>query len=64
MAIDTFSLEGGPVQDLSIDNEENTLFAVLPQRGELAKIDLVSKQVLGRLELGISSSAVVVMGER
>lgn len=52
------------MQDLSIDNEENTLFAVLPQRGELAKIDLVSKQVLGRLELGISSSAVVVMGER
>lgn len=64
ISIDSFSLGDGPVQDMAIDNEENTLFAVLPQLGQLAKVNLVSKQVLGRLELGISSRAVVVMGER
>ena len=65
IAIDSYTLlPPGPVQDLTIDNEENTLFAVLPQSGSLVKVDLVSKKVLGRLELDIGSYAVVVMGER
>jgi len=63
MAIDTYTLSG-PVRDLTIDNEENTLFAVLPQSGTLVKIDLISKQERGRMELEAESQAVVVMGER
>lgn len=63
MLIDSFTLPGA-VQYLAIDNEENALFAVLPQSGTLQKIDLVSKQPLGRLELEKGSYAVSVMGER
>lgn len=63
MAIDTYSLPG-PIQDMTIDNEENALFAVLPESNSLLKIDLISKRVLGRLTLEVGSQAVVVMGER
>jgi DNA-binding beta-propeller fold protein YncE len=63
MLIDSFSLTG-PVRHLTIDSEENALFAVLPQGGKLQKIDLVSKHPLGTLELEAGSHAVVVMGER
>lgn len=63
MLIDSYSLPDA-VQHLIIDNEENALFAVLPQGGKLQKIDLVSKQPLGSLELEKGSHAVAVMGER
>lgn len=63
MAIDTFSLPE-KVQSLTIEGEENVLFAVQPQSAQLLKIDLVSKRVLGRLQLDSSSRTVVVMGER
>ncbi|MBI4794064.1 MAG: YncE family protein [Deltaproteobacteria bacterium] len=63
MLIDSYSLPGA-IQHLTIDNEENTLFAVLPHSSNLQKIDLVSKQPLGRLELENGSHAVAVMGER
>lgn len=63
MAIDSFSLPS-KIQSLTIDGEENALFAVLPKSDQLVKIDLVSKRVLGRLQLDSGSRAVVVMGER
>lgn len=63
MAIDSYRLSG-PVQSLTIDNEENALFAVLPQSDTLVKLDLVSKKELGRLDLESGSQTVVVMGER
>lgn len=63
MLIDSFSLPGS-VQHLTIDNEENALFAILPHSGKLQKIDLVSKKPLGSLELENDSHAVAVMGER
>lgn len=64
IAIDSFTLPSGPVQALTIDNEENALFAVQPQSGVLLKVDLVSKRELGRLELAGDGHAVAVMGER
>ncbi|MCM2265371.1 MAG: YncE family protein [Desulfuromonadales bacterium] len=64
MAIDAFTLPPEPVRALTIDNEENTLLALLPQSRRLLKIDLVSKRELGRLELGPDSQAVAVMGAR
>ena len=63
MPIDSYSLPG-PIQSLIIDNEENALFAVLPQSGRLLKLDLVSKRPVGFMELGAESHSVVVMGER
>lgn len=63
MLIDSFSLPGA-VQHLTIDNDENALFAVLPHSGKLQKIDLISKQALGGLELEKDGHAVAVMGER
>jgi hypothetical protein len=63
MLIDSFSLPGA-VQHLTIDNDENALFAVLPHSGKLQKIDLISKQALGSLELEKDGHAVAVMGER
>ncbi len=64
MAIDSFTLPAEPIRAMTIDNEENALFAVLPQSGRLLKLDLISKKVLGQLELGAGGHAVVVMGER
>ena len=63
MAIDHFFLDG-MISNLTIDNEENALFAVLPEQNQLVKIDLVSKHKLGRLELETGANAVVVMGQR
>ena len=63
MAIDSYSLPG-PIQSLIIDNDENALFAVLPNTSRLLKIDLVGKRTVGFLELGAESHSVVVMGER
>ena len=63
MAIDAFLLPA-PAVDITIDNEENALFVVLPKLARLLKLDLVSKKELGRLEIETGSRAVVVMGER
>mgnify|MGYP001016942628 CR=1 FL=1 len=62
-AIDFFTLPG-PVRRLSIDREENALFALMPQNGSLAKINLVSKRVLSQLDVGSGSRDLAVMGER
>ncbi|WP_020675669.1 YncE family protein [Geopsychrobacter electrodiphilus] len=63
-AVDAFSLDPEPVQAITIDEEENALFAVQPNSRTLIKLDLVSKKVLGRLTLEAGSHDVVVMGER
>ncbi|MBE0574973.1 MAG: YncE family protein [Desulfuromonadales bacterium] len=64
MAIDTFSMPAGLIQSMTIDKDENALFAVMPQQNRLLKFDLISKRQIGSLELGAVSHAVVVMGER
>jgi hypothetical protein len=63
MPIDTFRVAGKAVY-LSIDNEENTLFVVLPDGNTVEKRALVSKKLLGSIEVEEGSYAVVVMGER
>lgn len=62
-AIDFFTLPG-PVRRLSIDREENALFALLPQDSALIKINLVSKRELSRLDVGAGSRDLAVMGGR
>jgi len=60
--IDRFRLRGA-VSDLSIDVEENTLFAALPILNRVEKYDLVSKKHLGGIDIGPGGYAVAVMGE-
>lgn len=63
IAIDDIPV-GSRVQDMAIDNEENALFVLQPERDQLVKIDLVSKKVLGRLDIESGGDRVVVMGGR
>ncbi|MBN1957137.1 MAG: YncE family protein [Desulfuromonadales bacterium] len=63
MAIDSYALPAAAA-DMTIDNEENALFVVLPQLASLLKLDLISKKELGRVTLEAAGQAVVVMGER
>ncbi|MBE0500783.1 MAG: hypothetical protein IBX47_05005, partial [Desulfuromonadales bacterium] len=63
MAIDSFQLPG-PVQALAIDHAESALFALLSDSSRLLKLDLISKQTTGIVEVDAKSHAVVVMGER
>lgn len=63
MFIDEFRVDGAPAF-LTIDNEQSALFVVLPDRGMIQKLDLVSNRVLGTLEVERGSYATVIMGER
>jgi len=69
--VDPFSLSridtidtGGSAVFMSIDGEENSLFAVLSDKKKLLKINLTSKKIIAEIDLETSPYAVVVMGER
>lgn len=63
LSIDTFNVRGNAVF-LTIDNEESALLAVLPDNNSVKKLDLVSKKLLGAVEVYAGAYAVAVMGER
>ncbi len=63
MFIDTIAVKG-KVAFMTIDREENTLFVALPRKKMLQKINLTSKKIMARIEVGEGAYAVVVMGER
>lgn len=63
LPVDTLSTSGG-VAYLSLDTEENTLFALIPEHRRLEKFDLVSKKLLGAIEVDEGGYAVSVTGER
>jgi len=63
MPIDMFKVAGKAVY-LSIGNEENSLFVVLPNSNTIQKIDLVSQRLLGSIEVEEGCYAVVLMGGR
>lgn len=54
----------GPVKHLTIDREENSLFAVRPEKNTLQKVNLTSKRVLAEIEVEQDAYEVVVVGER
>jgi len=69
--IDPFSLAvvdsiwiDGNAAFMAIDDDENSLFVTLPDRGTLQKINLTSKRRIAEIEVGEAAYAVVVMGER
>jgi DNA-binding beta-propeller fold protein YncE len=63
LPIDRFRIDE-KVEFLAIDNDQNSLFVVLPDSATIQKIDLISKKLRGVIEVGAGSHAVVLMGER
>jgi YVTN family beta-propeller protein len=63
MFIDTIDV-GGTAEFMAIDDEENTLFVVLPELRIVRKVNLTSKKHLAEFEVGEGAFAVIVMGER
>ncbi|MBA4369399.1 MAG: hypothetical protein C0403_17375 [Desulfobacterium sp.] len=63
MYIDRIGIEGMPAY-MSVDNEENTLFVVLPTMKTLQKLNLTSKKSIAEIDVGEGAYAVVVMGDR
>jgi YVTN family beta-propeller protein len=63
MFVDTIEV-GGKASFMTIDNQENTLFVVLRDKGTLQKINLTSKKIMAELDVGERPYEVVVIGER
>jgi DNA-binding beta-propeller fold protein YncE len=63
LPIDRFKLKGN-VAFLNIDNDENTLFAVLPDSHSIQKMNLISQGTSGAIEVEDGCHAVVLMRER
>ena len=55
---------GGPVSYMTLDDEENMLFALIPDKKILQKVNLTSKKIIGQIDTGEGPYAVVVVGER
>lgn len=54
---------GGPAY-LGIDAEENNLYVVVPERRAVQIVNLVSRKIVGEIDVSESPSWAVVMGER
>jgi hypothetical protein len=63
-AIDTFSPTTDAIVDLSLDEEQNALFALFASHGYVLKIDPVGREVESRLFLDGPGRGIVIMGER
>lgn len=57
-------LVGGQTDNMTIDDQKRHLFAVLGDKNKLAKINLISKEISGTIDLGQKAFSAVVMGER
>ena len=69
--IDPFSLAvidsiwtDGNASFMTIDDDENCLFAALSDKRAVLKFNLTSKKKIAEIEVGEGAYAVVVMGER
>lgn len=61
--IDSFPVPKG-ARFLTLDESQNALFAVYPERGVVEKFGLTSKKSLGVMESGAGAYAAALMGER
>jgi len=55
---------GGQTDYMTIDDQKRTLFAVLGDKNRLSKINLISKEISAKIDVGQGAFFVVVMGER
>jgi DNA-binding beta-propeller fold protein YncE len=63
MFIDRIGILGDAVY-LEIDEQENSLFVVLPDKNVLQKLNITAKRVVSEIEVGEGAYAAVVMGKR
>lgn len=63
MFVDSISL-ASPVASLTIGDQENSLFALQPEKRMLLRINLTSKRVQSELEVGEDAYAVAVVEQR
>ncbi|OGR00372.1 MAG: hypothetical protein A2505_08610 [Deltaproteobacteria bacterium RIFOXYD12_FULL_55_16] len=63
MPIDFLEGTGGPVE-MVIADEENRLLLALPAQAGVAAVDLISRQVVGRMEAGAVPQDLAVVGAR
>jgi DNA-binding beta-propeller fold protein YncE len=61
--VDTIST-GGTAAFMTIDDEENTLLVLVPERKVLQIINLTNKRKMAEIDVGEWAYAVAVMGER
>ncbi|MFP3983344.1 MAG: YncE family protein [Desulfurivibrionaceae bacterium] len=62
MIVESFRVGGAPAF-LTIDQEENALFAALPEEKKVLKIDLVNKKITDSIAVEEGAHSIVVMGE-
>lgn len=55
---------GGTAVFMTIDDHENTLFALIPEKKVLQKINLTNKRIIAQIDVGDGTYALAVMGER
>ena len=61
LPIDRFRLEGY-TEFLTIDEDDNSLLVLLPDRNAIQKLDLVSKKLRATIEVGDGGYSIAVMG--
>lgn len=61
--IDRFEVPG-PVSRMKIDDAENTLLALVPERRAIAVVDLTSRRVLSEIPVGAGPFTFALAGER
>ena len=54
----------GTVQYMTIDNETNNLYAIVPERSSLVVINLISKKQVAEIDVSRNPSWTAVLGER
>jgi len=61
--IDSFIVRGS-AEYLDIDQDEKSLFVLIPERNVLQKLDLFSKKILGTIEVEKGGHTITVMSEK
>jgi hypothetical protein len=61
--IDSFEMPGA-VSYMAIDDAENTLLAIVPERSSIAVLDLTSRARLGEIPVGVAPYTLALFGER
>ncbi|RJR16653.1 MAG: YncE family protein [Nitrospiraceae bacterium] len=49
---------------MTIDSEENNLFMVVPETKTVIIVDIISKKIIGKIDVGMKPAWVTMMGER
>lgn len=55
---------GGPVAYMTIDGEENNLYMIMPEKKIVSIVNLISRKVVGEIDVGEDPQWVTIIGER